>query len=89
MIGAGDVDRGVDVLSKVRKELADEADALRALMSGLRPPVLEERGLMPALRRWSRASGSNMASTPISRAPCRGPCRPISRRSPIGWSRRR
>jgi len=50
MIGAGDVDRGVDVLSKVRKELADEADALRALMSGLRPPVLEERGLMPALR---------------------------------------
>jgi PAS domain S-box-containing protein len=50
MIGAGDVDRGVDVLSKVRKELADEADALRALMSGLRPPVLEERGLIPALR---------------------------------------
>jgi PAS domain S-box-containing protein len=50
MIGAGDVDRGVDVLSKVRMELADEADALRALMSGLRPPVLEERGLMPALR---------------------------------------
>ncbi len=50
MIGAGDVDRGVDVLSKVRKELADEADALRALMAGLRPPVLEERGLMPALR---------------------------------------
>jgi PAS domain S-box-containing protein len=50
MIGAGDVERGVDVLSKVRRELADEADALRALMSGLRPPVLEERGLMPALR---------------------------------------
>jgi PAS domain S-box-containing protein len=50
MIGASDVDRGVEVLSKVRKELADEADALRALMSGLRPPVLEERGLMPALR---------------------------------------
>ena len=50
MIGAGDVDRGVEVLSKVRKELADEADALRSLMSGLRPPVLEERGLIPALR---------------------------------------
>ena len=50
MIGAGDVERGVDVLSKVRKELADEADALRSLMSGLRPPVLEERGLIPALR---------------------------------------
>lgn len=50
MIGAGDVDRGAEVLAKVRKELADEADALRSLMSGLRPPVLEERGLLPALR---------------------------------------
>jgi PAS domain S-box-containing protein len=50
MIKAGDVDRGMDVLSKVREELALEADALRRLMSGLRPPVLEERGLVPALR---------------------------------------
>src|SRR5262249_2366925 len=38
------------VLSKIRQELAEEADSLRRLMAGLRPPVLEERGLMPALR---------------------------------------
>ncbi len=50
MIKAGDVDRGMEVLTKIRKELAEEADSLRALMSGLRPPVLEERGLIPALR---------------------------------------
>jgi PAS domain S-box-containing protein len=50
MIKAGDVDRGLDVLAKIRQELAGEADALRRLMAGLRPPVLEERGLMPALR---------------------------------------
>ncbi|HLB40015.1 MAG TPA: PAS domain-containing sensor histidine kinase [Actinomycetota bacterium] len=50
MIKAGDAERGMDVLVKVRQELASEADALRRLMSGLRPPVLEERGLMPALR---------------------------------------
>jgi signal transduction histidine kinase len=50
MIKAGDTDRGLDVLVKIRQELAGEADALRRLMSGLRPPVLEERGLMPALR---------------------------------------
>jgi PAS domain S-box-containing protein len=50
MIRAGDVDEGVDVLMKIREELAGEADALRRLMSGLRPPVLEERGLLPALR---------------------------------------
>jgi len=50
MIKAGDLDRGTEVLTKIRKELAEEADSLRALMSGLRPPVLEERGLIPALR---------------------------------------
>jgi PAS domain S-box-containing protein len=50
MIQAGDVDQGVEVLTKIREELAGEADALRGLMSGLRPPVLEERGLLPALR---------------------------------------
>jgi PAS domain S-box-containing protein len=50
MIRAGDVDQGVEVLTKIREELAGEADALRRLMSGLRPPVLEERGLLPALR---------------------------------------
>jgi signal transduction histidine kinase len=50
MIKAGDVERGLDVLTKIRSELAEEADGLRRLMSGLRPPVLEERGLLPALR---------------------------------------
>jgi signal transduction histidine kinase len=50
MIKAGDTDTGVDLLEKIRAEIAGEADALRRLMSGLRPPVLEERGLMPALR---------------------------------------
>jgi signal transduction histidine kinase len=50
MIKAGDVEQGLDVLGRIRKELSDEADGLRRLMSGLRPPLLEERGLIPALR---------------------------------------
>lgn len=50
MLRAGDVDGGIDVLTKLRAEIAGEANALRQLMAGLRPPVLEERGLMPALR---------------------------------------
>jgi PAS domain S-box-containing protein len=50
MLSTGDVERGTEVLRKIRQELAEEADALRRLMSGLRPPVLEERGLIPALR---------------------------------------
>ena len=50
MLKAGDLSEGVEVLSKVRRELSEEADNLRRLMSGLRPPLLEERGLIPALR---------------------------------------
>jgi PAS domain S-box-containing protein len=50
MLRAGEEEGGLEILSKIREELADEADALRRLMSGLRPPVLEERGLLPAIR---------------------------------------
>lgn len=50
MLKAGDVEGTIDVLTKLRQEIAGEANALRQLMAGLRPPVLEERGLMPALR---------------------------------------
>jgi PAS domain S-box-containing protein len=50
MLKAGEADEGIEVLAKVRGELSEEADNLRRLMSGLRPPLLEERGLIPALR---------------------------------------
>ena len=61
MIDAGDIDRGIEVLTKIRKELASEADGLRALMSGLRPPLLEERGLIPALRETLGRFGTDQA----------------------------
>jgi signal transduction histidine kinase len=50
MIRSGDADGGIALLTRIREELAGEADALRGLMANLRPPVLEERGLMPAIR---------------------------------------
>ena len=50
MLKAGEVEEGIEILAKVRRELSEEADNLRRLMSGLRPPLLEERGLIPALR---------------------------------------
>jgi len=50
MIKAGELDEGLELLNKVRKELSEEADNVRRLMAGLRPPLLEERGLVPALR---------------------------------------
>jgi PAS domain S-box-containing protein len=50
MIKAGELEDGLDILNKIRQELSEEADSLRRLMSGLRPPLLEERGLVPAIR---------------------------------------
>lgn len=50
MLRAGDQDRAMDTLGKVRNQLAEEADNLRRLMGNLRPPLLEERGLVPALQ---------------------------------------
>jgi PAS domain S-box-containing protein len=50
MLKAGELEEGTEILSKVRRELSEEADNLRRLMSGLRPPLLEERGLIPAIR---------------------------------------
>src|SRR5207302_4625471 len=50
MLRSGDVEGGIEMLAKIREELSQETDNLRRLMSDLRPPVLEERGLIPALR---------------------------------------
>ncbi|MFN2545357.1 MAG: ATP-binding protein [Actinomycetota bacterium] len=50
MLRTGDVEGGMEMLGKIREEISMETDNLRRLMSDLRPPVLEERGLIPALR---------------------------------------
>jgi PAS domain S-box-containing protein len=61
MIKAGELDDGMDILNKIRHELSEEADNLRRLMSGLRPPLLEERGLVPAIRETLSKFGSEQA----------------------------
>jgi signal transduction histidine kinase len=50
MLRGGDPERATDTLIKVRNQLSEEADNLRRLMGNLRPPLLEERGLVPALQ---------------------------------------
>jgi two-component sensor histidine kinase len=50
MVQAGDTDRARETLQEIATELGQEAVALRRIMSDLRPPVLEERGLIPAVR---------------------------------------
>lgn len=46
----GDQERAVATLTDVRDSFGTEIDALRKVMSGLRPPALDERGLETALR---------------------------------------
>jgi signal transduction histidine kinase len=61
MMGSGDGERALDLLRKVSEELSEEAMNLRRIMSDLRPPVLEQRGLIPAVRelcdRWQDELG--------------------------------
>ncbi len=45
----GQVEEGARLLADARKGLASEVQALRGIMATLRPPVLEERGLVSAL----------------------------------------
>ncbi len=76
MIGAGLHDRAGEMLGSIRDELREETENLRRLMSDLRPPLLEERGLVPAVRelasRFQDATGievqvrSTGAETPPS-----------------------
>jgi signal transduction histidine kinase len=61
MLEQGDMARAIDTLRKICQELGEEAMNLRRIMSDLRPPVLEERGLVPAVRelcdRWQEELG--------------------------------
>ena len=46
----GEVDEAFASMHRVREEVAAEMHALRRLMSSLRPPVIDERGIVHALR---------------------------------------
>jgi signal transduction histidine kinase len=50
MLESGDVTKAGDMLGAVCMELSEEAMNLRRIMKGLRPPVLEQRGLIPAVK---------------------------------------
>jgi PAS domain S-box-containing protein len=50
MIDSGDVKGAAETLHIICDELGQEAINLRRVMSDLRPPVLEERGLVPGVR---------------------------------------
>jgi PAS domain S-box-containing protein len=57
----GQISKAQSTLEKIREELSGENESLRRLMSDMRPPVLDERGLVPALQeilaRFGRETG--------------------------------
>jgi len=61
MLRNGQVEKAADTLQKIREEISEENESLRRLMSDMRPPVLDERGLVPALQeilaRFGRETG--------------------------------
>jgi PAS domain S-box-containing protein len=63
MLAAGDAEEAKDMLAKVRVELSDEAESLRRLMSNLRPPLLDERGLIPAVRELALRAETDLGIT--------------------------
>jgi signal transduction histidine kinase len=75
MIGSGQHDRAEGMLASIREELREETENLRRLMSDLRPPLLEERGLVPAVKeltaRYQEATGIavHVRSTTASAVP--------------------
>ena len=58
MMESGDTARALETVKHICDELGEEAVALRRIMSDLRPPLLEQRGLIPAVRelceKWQR-----------------------------------
>jgi signal transduction histidine kinase len=48
-LGRGQLEEGIALLSDAQAQMTDELQALRQIMATLRPPVLEERGLVSAL----------------------------------------
>jgi PAS domain S-box-containing protein len=58
MMESGDTSRALDTVKHICMELGEEAMSLRRIMSDLRPPLLEQRGLIPAVRelceKWQR-----------------------------------
>jgi signal transduction histidine kinase len=58
MMESGDTTRALETVKHICDELGEEAASLRRIMSDLRPPLLEQRGLIPAVRelcdKWQR-----------------------------------
>jgi PAS domain S-box-containing protein len=53
MMESGDTARALETVRNICEELGEEAFNLRRIMSDLRPPLLEQRGLIPAVREFS------------------------------------
>ena len=59
-LGKGDIEGATTLCAQASQDLATELNGLRSLMTDIRPPVLDERGLLGALRdRAAELNGEN------------------------------
>jgi signal transduction histidine kinase len=54
----GEVDKGAEVSAKAQQTIREEIAGLRRIMADLRPPILDQRGLVEALREYARRLGA-------------------------------
>ena len=59
----GEVEKGAEVSAKAQQTIREEIAGLRRIMSDLRPPVLDQRGLVEALRESARRLGASAGIT--------------------------
>jgi signal transduction histidine kinase len=55
----GEIDKGTEVSAKAQQTIREEIAGLRRIMADLRPPVLDQRGLVEALRESARRFGAS------------------------------
>lgn len=73
LLDRGEVEAAVEILRQAEERLNVETQGLRQLMSELRPPVLDERGLAAAIRDYCEAFqrdtgiAVDLAAQPVSR----------------------
>ena len=65
-----DPERAAELVGRLRREVAGTAGQVRSLVYGLRPPLLDELGLAPALR--SQAAGVSGLELTVAGAPATG-----------------
>ena len=83
---AADPEGAEQLVGQLYEQTRSDIVEIRRLVDGLRPPALDQLGLVSALRQ--RAADHNRTAGMVAATPrCDGPCRPVRRRAVAGSRR--